>query len=115
MGKIYRKNVTLLRIVRSGPILSTRAGNSEVNRPMWPDFQRIRDFMAVLVTCKFDDDLIKHEAAIMSTTFSPLQVYGKTYRRSIASYSKAKSPIRYRVHNIFSIISLWENPRRSVA
>ena len=58
---MYRKNVSLLRIVRSGPILSTRAGNAEVNRPMWPDFQRIRDFMAILVTCKFDDDLIKHE------------------------------------------------------
>ena len=31
-----------------------------------------RDFMSVLVTCKFDDDTVKTEGAIVSTTFSPL-------------------------------------------
>ena len=32
-------------------------------------------FMAVLVTCKFEDDSIKSDGAIRWTTFSPLQVW----------------------------------------
>ena len=32
----------------------------------------IADFMADVVTCKFDEDLIKNEVAIFRTTFSPL-------------------------------------------
>ena len=35
--------------------------------------------MAVLVTCKFDDNSIKNESAIVPTTFPPLYVYGKNY------------------------------------
>ena len=31
----------------------SRADNSEVNGRMWPAFELIRDFMAVLVTCNF--------------------------------------------------------------
>ena len=32
--------------------------------------------MPVLVTCKFDEDSMKNEGVIVSTTFSPL-LYGK--------------------------------------
>ena len=52
--------------------ICSRAGNSEVNRQMWPEFELIRDFMPVLVICKFDDDWIKNEVVIMSITFSLL-------------------------------------------
>ena len=50
----------------------SRASNSEVKSPIWPEFKHVRDFMAVLVTCKFEDDLIKSEGTILLTTFSPL-------------------------------------------
>ena len=33
--------------------------------------------MPVLVTCKFDEDLIKNEGAMVSTILSSLQVYGE--------------------------------------
>ena len=37
----------------------SRIGNSEVNGQMWPEFKLVQNSMAVLVTCKFDDDTIK--------------------------------------------------------
>ena len=40
--------------------------------PIWPEFELIQDFMAVLVTWKIDEDPIKSEVAIIQTTFSPL-------------------------------------------
>ena len=46
--------------------------NSEMDSPIWPEFELIQDFMAVLVTCKIDEDPIKSEVAIIRTTFSPL-------------------------------------------
>ena len=36
---------------------------------------------------------IKHEGTMPGTTFTPLQVYGKFFRRSRASNSKTNSPI----------------------
>ena len=38
----------------------SRGRKSKVNQWMWPEFQFVRDFMAVLVNCKFDDDLMKN-------------------------------------------------------
>ena len=32
--------------------------NSEVNRWMWPEFDLVQDLMVVLITCKFNDNLI---------------------------------------------------------
>ena len=49
--------------------------------------------MSVLVTCKIDEDWIKSEVAIIRTTLSPLQVYGKILHRSRASNSKENIPI----------------------
>ena len=40
--------------------------------PIWPKIKLVGDFMAVLVTCKYDKDPIKNEIAILRTTFSPL-------------------------------------------
>ena len=67
--------------------------NSEVNSPIWPEIGFVRDFMAVLVTCNFEEVPIKREVAILRTTFSPLSVYGKIFRHSSASKSKPNSPI----------------------
>ena len=49
----------------------------------------IQDFMLVLIACKFDEDPIKTEGAIVSTSFSLLYVYGKNVRHSRTSNSKA--------------------------
>ena len=55
----------------------SRASNSEVERSIWPEFERVRDFMLVLFTGKFDDDPIQNKVAIVSTKFSPLQPMGQ--------------------------------------
>ena len=45
---------------------------------MWPEFELVRDFMAVLVTCKFDDDPIKNEDVIVSTNiFFIISLWGQ--------------------------------------
>ena len=49
----------------------SRAANSAVLGPIWPNFELVRDVMDVLVTCKYGD-LIKNEGARVVTTFSPL-------------------------------------------
>ena len=46
----------------------SKANKSAMNSPM----ELVPDFMAVLVICKFDEDQIKIEVAILRTTFSPL-------------------------------------------
>ena len=48
-----------------------RAANSAVLGPIWPNFELVRDVMDVLVTCKYEEDLIKNEGARVDTTFSP--------------------------------------------
>ena len=58
--------------IKYGYLCHSKASNSEVDSPIWPKFELIQDFMAVLVTCKTDEDPIKGEVAIIQTTFSPL-------------------------------------------
>ena len=72
--------------VKYGLFCHSRASNSKVDGLFWPEL--IQDFMAVLVTCKIDEDPIKSEVAIVRTTFSPLKVYGKIFHRSKACNSK---------------------------
>ena len=48
----------------------SRAANSAVLGPIRPNFELVRDVMDVLVTCKYEEDLIKNEGVV--TTFSPL-------------------------------------------
>ena len=50
----------------------SRAANSAVLGPIWPNFELVRDVMDVLVTCKYEEDPIKNEGARVVTTFSPL-------------------------------------------
>ena len=46
----------------------SRAANSAVLGPIWPNFKLIRDVMDVLVTCKYEEDPIKNEGARVITT-----------------------------------------------
>ena len=41
----------------------SRAANSAVLGPIWPNFEFVRDVMDVLVTCKYEEDPIKYEGA----------------------------------------------------
>ena len=50
----------------------SRAANSAVLGPIWPNFELVRDVMDVLVTCKYEEDPIKNEGARVDTTFSQL-------------------------------------------
>ena len=50
----------------------SRAANSVVLGPIWPNFELVRYIMDVLVTCKYKEDPIKNEGARVDTTFSPL-------------------------------------------
>ena len=52
--------------------IRSRAANSAVLGPIWPNFELVRDVMNVLVTCKYEEDPIKNEGARVLTTFSPL-------------------------------------------
>ena len=46
----------------------SRAANYAVLGPIWPNFKLVRDVMDVLVTCKYEKDLIKNEGARVDTT-----------------------------------------------
>ena len=55
----------------------SRAGNSEVNERMWPNFKHVWDFMAVLATYTHDDDPIKYEGGIVLITVLHYKSIGK--------------------------------------
>ena len=55
-----------------GNFLDLSAANSVVSSPIWPKFKLIRDFMLVLVTCKYIKDRIKSNWEKEETSFSPL-------------------------------------------
>ena len=46
----------------------SRAANSTVLGPIWPNFELVQDVMDVLVTCKYEEDPIKNEGARVDTT-----------------------------------------------
>ena len=50
----------------------SRAANSVVSGLIWPKFELARDFMHVLVTCKYEKDRIKNNREKVETSFSPL-------------------------------------------
>ena len=43
----------------------SNTSNSEVNGPIWPEFELIRDFRCVLAICKFKKDPIKTKQAML--------------------------------------------------
>ena len=46
----------------------SRAANSTVLGPIWPNFKLVRDVMDVLVTFKYEEDPIKNDGARVDTT-----------------------------------------------
>ena len=52
------------------------ASNSEVNGPIRPEIDLVREFMPVLVTSKFDEDLIKIERVRLEKPFSQYKSMG---------------------------------------
>ena len=50
----------------------SRAANSAVLGPIWPNFELVRDVIDVLVSCEYEEDPIKNEGARVFTTFSSL-------------------------------------------
>ena len=46
----------------------SRAANSAVLGPIWPNFELIRDVMDVLFTCQYEDNPIKNRGARVLTT-----------------------------------------------
>ena len=52
------------------------ARNSEVTDSIKPELKLVWDFMAVLVTSKFDEDPIKNEGASLETSFSHYKSMG---------------------------------------
>ena len=44
----------------------------QVSGPIWPKFELVRDFMHVLLTCKYKKDRIKSNQEKVETPFTPL-------------------------------------------
>ena len=57
---------------KSMGIFLDRAANSVVGGPIWLKFELVRDFMHVLVICKYKKDRIKNNREKVETSFSPL-------------------------------------------
>ena len=54
----------------------SRAANSAVRVPIWPNFEHIRTLMVVLIICNNDEDPIKSEGTRVLTQLSPLYTEG---------------------------------------
>ena len=52
------------------------AANSIVSGPIWPKFELVRDFMHVLVICKYKKDRIKSNREKVETPFSHYKLMG---------------------------------------
>ena len=92
------------------------ANNSEEKSPISPDSEFIRDFRAVPVTCKSEDDSIKIIGAILRITLSTLKVCGEKNNRLRASNSEVNSPILPKIElvrdfmNVFVTCKFDKNP-----
>ena len=55
-----------------GNFRRSMAAKSVVSGPIWPKFELVRDFMHVLITCKYKKDRIKSNREKVEIPFSPL-------------------------------------------
>ena len=55
-----------------GNFLDAQGQLTVVSSPIWPKFDLVRDFMHVLVTCKYKKDPIKKNREKVETSFSPV-------------------------------------------
>ena len=51
-----------------------KASKSHLNSPICPQIETVQNFIAVLITCKYDEDSIKNKTVIVRATFS--EIYG---------------------------------------
>ena len=63
--KVLSAGQHFLHYKSMGIFRRSRASNSAVNSPILPEIKISRDCMAVLVTCKYDEDLTKNEVDIL--------------------------------------------------
>ena len=61
---------------------------------IWPNFKLIQALMYVIVTYKYEKDLIKNSREKEETPFSPLKAYVDFFRRSRAANSSDGGPHR---------------------
>ena len=77
--RLKQKRLYMLR-TRSNTVFSAfNASNSEVNSPIWPEFELVRDFITALVTCKFEYDSIKSQALSSGQQFLHYKSMGKYF------------------------------------
>ena len=82
--------------------------------PIWPEFELIWDFMGVLVTCKFEEDLIKSEGAILQldNIFSIISLIGKFFITQgeqlwIELYDLARNQTCLRFYDCLCYLQVW--------
>ena len=75
--------------------------------PIWPEFKLVPDFITVLIMCKFENDLIKNEVAIIRATFSPLYIYRKNFHGSRANNSKVNRLIWHEIELIRGFMTVF--------
>ena len=66
-GEVAIVWTTLSPLSLWGKFHRSRASNSKEDSPIWPEIELIRDFIVVLVTCKFEEHPIKNKVAIDRT------------------------------------------------
>ena len=67
-ARVFTRFLPLLVYGGGGVSRRSRAANSAVLGPIWPNFELVRDLMNVLITCKYEEDPIKNEGARVVTT-----------------------------------------------
>ena len=61
----------------------------EISGWIWPNFKLIQALMYVIITCKYEKDLIKNSPGKVETSFFPLYAYGDFFRHSRVADSAA--------------------------
>ena len=77
----------------------SRAANSAILGPTWPNFELVRDIMDIPVTCKYEEESIKNEGARVFITFLPII---SLWKLSVA-IRPAKFPDLGRILSAFSL------------
>ena len=89
---------------------SMKESNSKVNSPIWLEIKLIRDFISVLITCKFHKAWIKHEGANMSTTFFSSPQGGVTLKLiEECGWNSNSSKILWLSWLTLSLMMIWSN------
>ena len=82
----------------------SRAANSVVHDQIWPNFKLIKALIYVIITCKYEKDLIKNSWEKKATSFFPnISLWG-FFRRSRAANSPVGGPIRPKIEILWALI-----------